>query len=112
MSPDGASRRMGQPGEQNMVNAHTAPRPPFVSPRTILSLHTYRRAASAERPNSFSDYFPVCPRLPPFSHANVVAEAKRLAARPFVLPSTVPQALGKLTYDLYRQIRFRKGRAV
>jgi hypothetical protein len=109
---------MGQPGEQNMVNAHTAPRPPFVSPRTILSLHTYRRAASAARPNSFSDYFPVCPRapvcprLPPFSHANVVAEAKRLAARPFVLPSTVPQALGKLTYDLYRQIRFRKDRAV
>jgi glucans biosynthesis protein len=43
---------------------------------------------------------------------NVVAEAKRLVAHPFVLPSTVPQALGKLTYDLYRQIRFRKDRAI
>ena len=45
---------------------HTQPpRPPFVSPRTILSLHTYRRAASAARPDSFSDDLSVCPRLRP-----------------------------------------------
>ncbi|MGZ0247556.1 MAG: glucan biosynthesis protein, partial [Alphaproteobacteria bacterium] len=27
-------------------------------------------------------------------------------------PSAVPEALGKLSYDLYRQIRFRKDRAI
>ncbi|MFT7570527.1 MAG: glucans biosynthesis protein [Paracoccaceae bacterium] len=41
-----------------------------------------------------------------------MAEAKRLASRPFASPPMVPEALSKLTYDQYRQIRFRKDRAI
>ena len=47
-----------------------------------------------------------------FSHADVVAQARDLAARPFAPPSVVPETLRKLTYDLYRQIRFRKTGAI
>jgi glucans biosynthesis protein len=72
-------------------------------------------AATRRAPHAQTVAQPISPSGPlsaPFSHANVVAEAKRLASRPFALPSAVPEALGKLSYDLYRQIRFRKDRAI
>jgi glucan biosynthesis protein len=74
---------------------------------SLFTLIAARRAPHAQTVSQTIS--PSAPVSYPFSHANVVAEAK---ARPFVLPSTVPQALGKLTYDLYRQIRLRKDRAV
>lgn len=48
----------------------------------------------------------------PFSHANVIAAAQALSSQPYSPPAPVPQSLGGLTYDLYRQIRFRKDRAI
>lgn len=76
----------------------------------LFTLTAARRALHAQTVSQTIS--PSAPVSAPFSHADVVTGAKRLAARPFVLPSTVPQALGKLTYDLYRQIRFRKDRAI
>ncbi|NKB57232.1 MAG: glucan biosynthesis protein G [Alphaproteobacteria bacterium] len=48
----------------------------------------------------------------PFSRQTVIDEAKRTAAAPFRLPPKVPHGLRKLNYDSYRQIRFRKDKAV
>ena len=48
----------------------------------------------------------------PFSHTDVVEKARVLALRPFTPPPTVPETLRNLTYDLYRQIRFRKVGAI
>lgn len=64
-------------------------------------------AASPRSPNAQTVL-----RSPAFSHADVIAEAKGLAALPFASPATVPETLRKLSYDLYRQIRFRKDRAI
>jgi periplasmic glucans biosynthesis protein len=47
-----------------------------------------------------------------FSHEDIVATARGLSSRPYVRPATVPETLRKLTYDLYRQIRFRKDGAI
>lgn len=43
----------------------------------------------------------------PFGYANVVAKAKALAAKPFVAPTKIPDFLSNLSYDQYRDIRFR-----
>ncbi|CAN0348805.1 unnamed protein product [Discosporangium mesarthrocarpum] len=59
--------------------------------------------------NAASQSVPAAAR---FAHANVVLQAKGLAARPFMPPAAVPETLTELTYDLYRQIRFRKDRAI
>ena len=48
----------------------------------------------------------------PFSHVDVVAEAKELSLNPFLPPPRVPESLTSLSHDLYRQIRFRKDRAI
>lgn len=43
----------------------------------------------------------------PFDAASVVALARELAGAPFAPPPAVPEALAKLTYEQYRDIRFR-----
>jgi len=47
-----------------------------------------------------------------FSGQTVLDEARALAARPFKALPQVPPLLANLTYDRYRQIRFRKDKAV
>jgi len=47
-----------------------------------------------------------------FSHDQVVDAARALASMPFVPPPLVPERLLDLSYDEYRQIRFRKEKAV
>lgn len=47
-----------------------------------------------------------------FSHGDVIAEAQALATKPFVPPPQAPEGLRKLAYDTYKQIRFRKERAI
>lgn len=48
----------------------------------------------------------------PFSRRRVIDQARGLAAESFSPPEKVPQKLRKLNYDLYRQIRFRKDKAI
>jgi glucans biosynthesis protein len=49
----------------------------------------------------------------PFNATNVNAEAKRLADQPFSKPSlNLPAPFNKLTYDQYRDIRFRPEKAI
>ena len=48
----------------------------------------------------------------PFSHADVVDAARALSVQPYSPPTPVPKSLGDLTYSIYRQIRFRKDRAI
>lgn len=69
-------------------------------------------AATRRSPNAQTISPAGAPVATPFSHADIVAEARALASRPYAAPPAVPEALSKLTYDLYRQIRFRKGRAI
>ena len=53
------------------------------------------------------------PQPTPFSATNVNAEAKRLADQPFAKPSLdLPPPFNKLTYDQYRDIRFRSEKAI
>lgn len=47
-----------------------------------------------------------------FSAAVVVDEAMRLAQAPFTPPRKAPEALGKLDFDEYRNIRYRKQAAI
>jgi len=47
-----------------------------------------------------------------FSGETVMAEARALAAHPFVAPPQVPPLLRNLSYNHYRQIRYRKEKAV
>ncbi len=49
---------------------------------------------------------------PVFSHTDVIAEAERLAASPFVPPPRAPEGLRKLDYAAYSRIRYRKERAI
>ncbi len=47
-----------------------------------------------------------------FTHATVIEQARAAAAQPFVPSRPVPEALGALDYDLYRQIRYRREGAI
>lgn len=48
-----------------------------------------------------------------FGFANVAAKAKQLAAQPYRAPqASLPDALAGLTYDQYRQIRFKADRSI
>ncbi|MGE0611970.1 MAG: glucan biosynthesis protein [Hyphomicrobiales bacterium] len=49
---------------------------------------------------------------PGFSAETVVSLAEDLASRPFVAPAAVPDAVQKLSYDQYRDIRFRQEAAL
>jgi len=52
-------------------------------------------------------------QLTPFNATNVNAEAKRLADQPFSKPSLdLPAPFNKLSYDQYRDIRFRPEKAI
>ena len=51
-------------------------------------------------------------QAPVFTHADVVAEARVLAASPFIAPPRAPEGLRRLDYNAYKQIRFRKERAI
>ncbi|MEO0973251.1 MAG: glucan biosynthesis protein G, partial [Pseudomonadota bacterium] len=48
----------------------------------------------------------------PFSRADVVTEARALAAAPYQAPPQSPPALASLDYDTYRQIRYRHDEAI
>ncbi|MDD5599760.1 MAG: glucan biosynthesis protein, partial [Victivallaceae bacterium] len=64
----------------------------------------------AERPQKP----PESPPYPPivFDFKNVINEAHKLAARPFQPPMAVPEFLQQLSYDQWRDIRFRPERAL
>jgi len=47
-----------------------------------------------------------------FSRGTVVQLAKNIAARPFKAPQEVPRPFGKLGYDEYRDIKFKRDRAL
>jgi len=56
---------------------------------------------------------PVEPRRGNFGYEDVVRQARELAARPFDTSApAVPDALTSLTYDSYREIRFRREKAL
>jgi glucans biosynthesis protein len=63
---------------------------------------------------SFAEAAGETPQQPtPFNASNVNAEAKRLADQPFAKPSLdLPPPFNKLSYDQYRDIRFRPEKAI
>src|SRR5690606_21607461 len=51
--------------------------------------------------------------LSPFAHQSVVDRARALASAAYVEPAAaLPEALGRLTYDQYRDIRYRPDQAL
>lgn len=91
-NPAGLSRRamlvaMGSAGLASPLNAQDG-RPPAAAP-------------------------PAEPRRGSFGYEDVVRQARDFAARPFDTSApAIPEALKSLTYDSYREIRFRRDRAL
>lgn len=48
----------------------------------------------------------------PFTPEQVVAEAKRLSAQPFVPPPAYPEALGQMSFEAWKDIRFKKKQTI
>ncbi|MBX5482419.1 MAG: glucan biosynthesis protein [Myxococcaceae bacterium] len=86
----------------------------------ILQRPLYRGRRGVHRPLFFARCLLLIPLVAalgaaapaPFSAETVREEARALAQRPFTPRKTVPDTFAKLTYDQYRDIRFRPERAV
>lgn len=71
------------------------------------------RSQDSRRPPSAPGSAPAEPRRGNFGYEDVVRQARELAARPFDASAPdIPEALKSLTYDSYREIRFRRDKAL
>jgi periplasmic glucans biosynthesis protein len=81
----------------------------------IMALATGRALAQARNQQAPPQPQPVAPPAPPqpkFSFEGVLRRAKDLAALPYETPAPLPEALAKLDFDAWRDIRFRPERAL
>ena len=80
---------------------------------SAAALSAPARAQDSGRPPATPNNAPPEPRRGSFSYEAVVKQARELAARPFdATAPDLPEALKALTYDSYREIRFRRDKAL